>query len=220
MITQIPTQKAKAYLYTRPRRFGKSLNLSMLDAFFNMGYPKDNQWFHGLKVSKHTEFDVHRNAYPVIMFDFKELSVDSIEVFDNQFVLAISNLYSKYRYILESGTVGEEDKAYFRDVLGKRMGIAELRKALAKLAMMLHIHHGTKVIILLDEYDNPIHNSFGRSHQEHILHVMRDFLSSALKNRESFLKSGVITGSLPEIINTSLWHEILDVGDSCQRHPF
>lgn len=96
MITQILTQKAKAYLYTRPRRFGKSLNLSMLDAFFNMEYPKDNQWFLGLKVSEHTEFDVHRNAYPVIMFDFKELSVDSIEVFDNQFVLAMSDLYSKY----------------------------------------------------------------------------------------------------------------------------
>ena len=76
MISQILSEGAKVYLYTRPRRFGKSLNLSMLDAFFNIKYPKDNKWFDGLKVSECKECQEHKNAYPVIYFDFKELGTD------------------------------------------------------------------------------------------------------------------------------------------------
>ena len=68
MIPQILSDKAKVYLYTRPRRFGKSLNLSMLDAFFNNRYPKDNGWFDGLKVSDCEECQIHKNAYKNIYY--------------------------------------------------------------------------------------------------------------------------------------------------------
>ena len=79
MISQILSKSIKVYLYTRPRRFGKSLNLSMLDAFFNLKYPKDNKWFDGLKVSECEMCQKHRNAYPVINFDFKGLDVSDID---------------------------------------------------------------------------------------------------------------------------------------------
>ena len=106
----------------------------------------------------------------------------------------MSDLYSKYRYVLKSERVGEEGKAYFKGVLEKKVKITELRKALAKLAVMLHSHHDREVIILLDEYDNPIHNSFGLPHQDYVLSVMRDLLSAALKNGEDYLKFGVVNG--------------------------
>lgn len=117
MISQILVQKAKAYLYLRPRRFGKFLNLSMLDAFFNIEYKDDDSCFDGLKVSSHKECDIHRNAYPVIFFDFKELSVDDKETFENQLALAISELYRKHKYILQSEVIDDDDKEFFRNVI-------------------------------------------------------------------------------------------------------
>ena len=69
MISQILSKRIEVYQFTRPRRFGKSLNLSMLDAFFNLKYPKDNKWFDGLKVSECEECQKHRNAYPVIRWE-------------------------------------------------------------------------------------------------------------------------------------------------------
>ena len=81
MVSQILSEGAKVYLYTRPRRFGKSLNLSMLDAFFNLKYPKDNGWFDGLKVSECGEWQEHRNAYPVIYFDFKDMDARDFDMF-------------------------------------------------------------------------------------------------------------------------------------------
>ena len=81
MISQILSKRIEVYQFTRPRRFGKSLNLSMLDAFFNLKYPKDNKWFDGLKVSECEECQKHRNAYPVINFDFKNLDASSYEGF-------------------------------------------------------------------------------------------------------------------------------------------
>ncbi|MDD7424185.1 MAG: AAA family ATPase, partial [Candidatus Methanomethylophilaceae archaeon] len=81
MISQILSEGADVYLYTRPRRFGKSLNLSMLDAFFNLKYPKDNGWFDGLKISRCKECQEHKNAYPVIYFDFKDLDAKDFDMF-------------------------------------------------------------------------------------------------------------------------------------------
>ena len=93
MIPQIISGDAKVYLYTRPRRFGKSLNLSMLDAFFNIKYPKDNTWFDGLKVSDCKECEDHRNSYPVIMFDFKNLDARNYDLFLKMLSDRISDLY-------------------------------------------------------------------------------------------------------------------------------
>ena len=93
LIPQILSQKSEVYLYTRPRRFGKSLNLSMLDAFFNLKYPKDSTWFDGLKVSDCKECEDHRNSYPVIMFDFKNLDARNYDLFLKMLSDRISDLY-------------------------------------------------------------------------------------------------------------------------------
>ena len=107
MISQIMSEGAKVYLYTRPRRFGKSLNLSMLDAFFNVKYPKDNRWFDGLKVSDCEECMDHKNAYPVIHLDFKDLDSNDLEMFVERLSDKVKSLHVHYRYLRESDDVDE-----------------------------------------------------------------------------------------------------------------
>ena len=193
MIAHIISGGVQAYLYTRPRRFGKSLNLSMLDAFFNLKYPKDNRWFDGLKVSECEECQKHKNAYPVINFDFKVLGVDDLDTFYSDIEDEMCVLYSQYRYLLDSDSIGQEDKDFLNSVIHLKLGHIKLRKAITRLSQMLYKHHGKKVIILLDEYDNPINNSYSRTFQQDVVGFMRSLLSSALKGNES-LEFGVITG--------------------------
>ncbi len=169
LIPQILSQKSEVYQVTRPRRFGKSLNLSMLDAFFNLKYPKNNIWFDGLKVSDCRECDEHRNAYPVIYLDFKNLGVSNMKTFDSDLIDEMSNLFRNHKYLLDSEILDDVDKKYFDDVFRRKLDPIILRKSVSVLSRMLNEHHGTKVIILIDEYDNPIHNAFGKPHHQEIL---------------------------------------------------
>ena len=193
MISQILSEGADVYLYTRPRRFGKSLNLSMLDAFFNIKYPKDNKWFDGLKISECKECQEHKNAYPVIYFDFKDLDARDFDMFIERLSNKMRVLYSQYRYLKESDDVDEIFKIDFDNIISGKPSVSKLMDSLNILSRMLYACHNKKVIILLDEYDNPIHNAYGKDFHKDIVDVMRGMLSSALKGNES-LEFGVVTG--------------------------
>jgi len=193
MISQILSEGADVYLYTRPRRFGKSLNLSMLDAFFNIRYPKDNKWFDGLKVSECKECQEHKNAYPVIYFDFKDLDAESYESFLIKLKKKLSDLYSQYEYLITSTALNEMDIEDFTNVFKRTIDVSELGYSLFNLSKMLYKHHNKKAIILLDEYDNPLHNAFGKTFQDNIIRIMRELMSSALKGND-FLEFGIVTG--------------------------
>ena len=193
MISQILSEGADVYLYTRPRRFGKSLNLSMLDAFFNIRYPKDNKWFDGLKVTECKECQEHKNAYPVIYFDFKDLDAESYESFLIKLKKKLSDLYSQYEYLITSTALNEMDIEDFTNVFKRTIDGSELGYSLFNLSKMLYKHHNKKAIILLDEYDNPLHNAFGKTFQDNIVRIMRELMSSALKGND-FLEFGIVTG--------------------------
>ena len=126
MISQIMSEGADVYLYTRPRRFGKSLNLSMLDAFFNVKYPKDNKWFDGLKVSDCKECQEHKNAYPVIYFDFKDLDAKDSNMFVERLSNKIRTLYIQYRYLNESDDMDEIYKIDFNSIVSGTPSISKL----------------------------------------------------------------------------------------------
>ena len=204
MISQILFEGARVYLYARPRRFGKSLNLSMLDAFFNVKYPKDNKWFDGLKVSECKECQEYKNAYPVIYFDLKELSVTSTEIFKTDLKIKIADLYRQYVYLLDSDILDDLDKQYIQDVLKNDIEPLKLRKAISTLSRMLYEHHGKKVIVLFDEYDTPILNAYSEGSHNDVVQFMRDIMSSVFKGNES-LMFGVITGvtQIANVINFS-----------------
>ena len=193
IIPQILSQKSKVYLYTRPRRFGKSLNLSMLDAFFNIKYPKDNTWFDGLKVSDCRECDEHRNAYPVIYLDFKRLNSKDMETFNEKLSEMLSMLYDSFGYLLDSKNISVREAELIQLTIDEELTPSKMYSSILRLSELLYKHHGKKVIVLIDEYDNPIHNAFGKPHHQEILDSMRDILSSALKGNDS-LQFGVVTG--------------------------
>ena len=203
MIPQIISGDAKVYLYTRPRRFGKSLNLSMLDAFFNIKYPNDNTWFDGLKVSDCKECDVYKNAYPIIYMDFKDLDASDFNEFTDKLRRKLSKLYGMYGYLEDSEQLDRVDRLDYESVLSRTADRSGIGYSLRNLSDMLCKHHGKKIIILIDEYDNPIHNAFGKPHHQEVLGVMRDILSSALKGNDS-LAFGVVTGVM-QIAKESLF---------------
>ncbi|MBQ8643449.1 MAG: AAA family ATPase [Candidatus Methanomethylophilaceae archaeon] len=203
MIPRIISGDAKVYLYTRPRRFGKSLNLSMLDAFFNIRYPKDNTWFDGLKVSDCREYDEHKNAYPVIYLDFKRLNSKDMETFNEKLSEMMSMLYDSFGYLLDSKNITVREVELIQMTIDEELTPSKLCSSILRLSELLCKHHGRKVIVLIDEYDNPIHNAFGKPHHQEVLGVMRDILSSALKGNDS-LAFGVVTGVM-QIAKESLF---------------
>ena len=165
----------------------------MLDAFLNLKYPKDNKWFDGLNISGYERCQRHRNAYPVINFDFKGLDVSSYEGFINDIKSRLSKLYREFEYLMDSPTLHRMDVKTFLSFYKCTMNNYDVHWALYNLSSMLCKHHGKKVVILLDGYDDPVNNSFSKPFQHDILDAIRHMLSPALKGNE-YLDFGVITG--------------------------
>ena len=182
----------KAFLFTRPRRFGKSLNLSMIDAYLNRNY-RDNSWFDDLEISELRPDDPEKNAYPVIMLDMKNLTVRTYETFIRRLRGAISDICNSFIELKDSDKQTDEDKELFVNLKTKKSDDDDLCISLMKLTSMLHKEYGKKVVVLIDEYDSPINNSYGKDFQHDVLEIIRDLLSSVLKGNES-LAFGVVTG--------------------------
>lgn len=180
-------------LFTRPRRFGKSMNLSMLDAFFNLEYPEDNTWFDGLAVTKCPKCMAHKNKHPVIHLDLRGIGVTDIEEFTHDLSFAISTLFQRHDYLLGSDLVFDADKEDFRKCRDRKADLISLRQSLLMLSRMLERHHGQRVVVLIDEYDDAVQNAFGTEMQKTVLKIIGDILSYALKGNNS-LKFAVITG--------------------------
>lgn len=181
-----------AFLYTRPRRFGKSLNLSMIDAFFNIEY-KDNKWFDELEISKYSEFNVYKNAFPVIMVDMR---VDAIKNFDD-FIEAwnskMFDVFGQFLYLEKSTILHDKEKQLFDSLYSSNNTERELKNALLKLCMMLKKHHDSNVIVLLDEYDNAVNSVTDPTLRKEIVDFLKGMMSPLLKGNSS-LQFGVITG--------------------------
>lgn len=192
LIVDIVAQRnTKVFLFTRPRRFGKSLNLSMLDAFFSVDYT-DRGWFDGLKVSSDMDSMVMKNTYPVVFLSLKSLRTDDYDGFISDFKSMISDVCDRYRYLLEWKTTSNiKDK--YTELFNRTSDEAGLRSSLLTLSRVLYEYHGKKTIVLIDEYDNAINNSFGKLIHSKIMDFMRDLLSKVLKSNDS-LQFGVITG--------------------------
>jgi hypothetical protein len=193
MISQILSKRIKVHLYTRPRRFGKSLNLSMLDAFFNLKYPKDNKWFEGLKVSEFDKYQIHKNAYPVIYLDLKILKTIDYQTFLDSLQDLMSSTYDLFGYLLDSDKLTDREKRIIESTIDEGLNTSKLMDSILTLSKLLHKHHGRRVIILLDEYDNPINHAYGKPFLQDVIGLIRGLLSSALKGNES-LEFGVVTG--------------------------
>ena len=190
LVSDIVNDRSKVFLFTRPRRFGKSLNLSMIDAFFNLEY-KGNKWFDGLKVNSHPEVEEHRNAYPVIRLCMKDLVADDVEGFNGRLKLMLKSVYRGFKYLRDSDLLDEDlRREYFS---ARALSDMQMERSVISLCQMLEQYHGVKPIVLIDEYDNPINNAFNRDFYAGVMGSLRRFYSLTLKGNP-YMSFAVVTG--------------------------
>lgn len=192
----LDTDDRGVYLYTRPRRFGKTVNITMLDAFFNIEY-RGNNWFEGLTISGFPEYDHYRNAYPIIYIDLKDLIPPEgswdFGFFLSRIRMTLYNTFDRFRYLLDSDKVHEEEKRMFRSIMDLSLSEEYLGNSVRMLCQMLERHHGRRAIVLIDEYDRAITNSFDTEIQRQVIGFFGDLLSSTLKGNRS-LQMAYVTG--------------------------
>ncbi len=176
----------------RPRRFGKTLNMSMLYYYFSRDY-KDNNLFDGLKImSQGEKYLMEMNKYPVISLSLKNTKFDNYEGFIDNYKDVMKALYGKYEYLLKSDKLDETEKNDFLKITRKEEDIL-LPNALSKLASYLSKHYESQVIVLLDEYDAPIINGYLKGYYDEIITFIKQIFVTTFKDNND-LKKGVITG--------------------------
>ena len=181
-------------LFTRPRRFGKTLNMSMLEHFFSLN--GDKRIFDGLEISKEVALiKEYMGKYPVISVSLKGIDARNYELAFQMAVQILKRVPAKVQYLLESGALSEEDKAEYRKLLDDNMSEAVFCNSLRVLSELLEKHHDRKVILLVDEYDVPLAKAHENGYYDEMVSLIRCFLGGTLKTNNS-LKLAVLTGCL------------------------
>lgn len=185
----------KVTLITRPRRFGKTLSMSMLENFFDIR--KDSRaWFEGLEIARDSELcQAWMNQWPTVFFSLKDIDGLNFESAYGQLKAQISELYKKYAHLLEYDAVDPDDKQNFLDLKAGRAGEVQVSRALSLLLRIMEAYYQKPVILLLDEYDVPVAKASSNGYYEQMLEVIKTMMSTALKDN-SCLRFAVITGCL------------------------
>lgn len=193
-ITELIDSEANVTLFTRPRRFGKTLIMRMLESFFDIG--KDSRvLFENLKVSENREIcDRYMNQYPVLFLTLKEIQGRNFKLALAMLKNNISVLCKKYLFLLDSDKISDSDKKVFSRLDEGIAEESEISSALSTLVRLLHIYYDRPVILLIDEYDVPLAKASDHGYYEEMLDVMRN-LMQVLKDNDD-LKFAVITGCL------------------------
>ena len=195
-IRELLENGSKITLLPRPRRFGKTLNLSMLRYFFEK---TDGNVFRPLFDSKRIrewkDFDKHQGQYPVIMLTLKDCKADT---FDKALELVASELqkeFFRHKYLLDSPVMDSTYRPIFQSLLEGNPGEVRMQRSLLLLSELLTAHWGMPPLVLLDEYDTPIHVAFDKGYYDRMIVFMRNFMSMVFKDNTSVFR-GVITGIL------------------------
>ena len=198
-IKELLDNKNKVTLITRPRRFGKTLAMRMLQEFFDIN-AAGRDTFKGLNISRAGEkYMQHRGKYPVIFFSLKDIATGNYQDALRDLCGKISDLYAEYGFLAESPALNEREKEYFLSVYNiadhEQYGRDKWGKSLRMLTVYLWKHYGVKTILLLDEYDAPIQHAWEDGYYEDMIRFMRQFYSEVLKGNDA-LEFAVLTGVL------------------------
>ena len=185
----------KVALYTRPRRFGKTLNMSMIYYFFSNKEKENAYLFEGLNVSKNKEALKYQNKYPTIFISLKEMKNPTFEEQIATFKDIIKNVVLQNKEVLESSYVDESDQIILQDFRFLRSSLTQLKYSLKTISRCLHHHYHQKVIILIDEYDAPLQSAYQNNYYDEMVDFLRSIFSSALKTNDA-LEKGIMTGCL------------------------
>ena len=190
LIEKMLENRTPVTLFTRPRRFGKTLNMSMIKYFFDVKNKDENKTlFENLKISD-SKYMSEQGKYPVIFISLKDLKADTWEMCRLEIKKVISKLYREFQYITDK--MDEDDKEIYNSIKNRKNDI-DLNTSMELLSDFLCEYYGKKVIVLIDEYDSPIINAFDKGYYNEAINFFQTFYSSALKTNNS-LKYGVLTG--------------------------
>ena len=179
-------------LITRPRRFGKTLNMSMLEQFFSVKYAGRGDLFEGLSIWEEEKYRTLQGSYPVISLSFANVKERNYEMTKQRISQILTDLYNKNYFLLETGLLTEEEQKYFRSI---SMDMAEVSATIAihKMADFLSRYYGKKVIILLDEYDTPMQEAYVNGFWDDMVSFTRNMFNAAFKTNP-YLERAVMTG--------------------------
>ncbi len=194
LIKELLAKEYDVFLFTRPRRFGKTLSMSMLSSFFDIS--KDSRkLFEGLKISEDRELcGKWMNRFPTIFVSFKDIDGLTFENAYNRLRTAIGELFYNFRFLLSSSSIDDFQKEKFNRIYREESSREDIVSSLRLLMTMLYAHYGEKVILLIDEYDVPMAKASSKGYYREMVDLMRGILG-ALKDNE-YLKFSVITGCL------------------------
>ena len=179
-------------LITRPRRFGKTLNMSMLEQFFSLRYAGKGELFKGLSIWQEEKYRELQGTYPVISLSFANVKEEDYERTRYKICQLLENLYIKHSYLLDSDVMTQKDKDFFNRVSAD-MNDGDATMAIHQLSDYLTRYHGKKTIVLLDEYDTPMQEAYVRGYWEELVTFTRSMFNSAFKTNP-YLERGMMTG--------------------------
>ena len=180
-------------LITRPRRFGKTLNMSMVEEFFSIDYAKRGDLFQGLSIWKEEKFRKMQGTYPVISLSFARIKETNYDDTRERILQIIRNLYIKFSFLKDSAVLEKADKAYFDRILGDKVSNPDLTAAIYQLSGYLYRYYGKKVIILLDEYDTPMQEAYVDGFWDELVGFTRSMFNSTFKTNP-WLERAIMTG--------------------------
>ncbi|RLD59130.1 MAG: AAA family ATPase [Bacteroidetes bacterium] len=194
-IKEIIEDNNEVLLLPRPRRFGKTLNLSMLKYFFEKTEEDNSKLFNGFAIEKENDlFTKHQGQYPILSLTFKDVVYTNFNSASFAIKKIIAEEFSKHDYIIDKLDKPEEEK-YFKNIIYKEKNLDYFGDALKFLSKHISAYHNKKVIVLIDEYDTPIHYAYKYGFYDEMITFMRTFLSGGLKDNKDLHKA-VVTGIL------------------------
>ncbi|MEE4359824.1 MAG: AAA family ATPase [Desulfococcaceae bacterium] len=209
-IEEICESGAKVVLLPRPRRFGKTLNLTMLKYFFEINEKDQKHLFEKLYISASDTYEKHQGRYPVIYLTFKDLKDRSWNAMLEGIQHLLRDEFFRHEQVLNSEHMSEAEKEYFRSMVAGKASLRECTDALRYLSSFLFRFYGKRAVILIDEYDTPVHAAFENGYYDEVVSFLRNFLGGGLKDN-SHLYKGVITGIL-RIAKESVFSDLNNLG--------
>ena len=196
MLKDIIDERAMVRLFTRPRRFGKTLNMDMIHTFFEKTNEDTSKYFFDKKIwAQGKKYREYQGKYPVIFISLKDVKCNSWDETYNLIYAIIRNEYTRHKELLNSSTLDSSSKNYFNNILSGNADKSDVTLSLLNLSEMLNQHYKSSTVIIIDEYDTPIESGHTKGFYEEVISFMRNLLSCCLKDNKN-LAFGFLTGIL------------------------
>lgn len=196
LIKEFLDKKPLVSLFTRPRRFGKTLNMDMLRVFFEISDKDTSKYFADKNIWQcGEEYRSHQGKYPVIFLTFKDVKFDTWDSTIDKIRGLLQEEYGRHQELLNSDKLSQFEKEYFKKIISATANEVELTSSLERLSKMLASHYDKAPVIIIDEYDTPIQEGYSKDFYDEIIGFMRNFFSGAFKDNKN-LSYGFLTGIL------------------------